>query len=110
VRYKEGSRVADLVPQIKMLVADGVSGLAYEKVSVVMVPAALPDAGIAAASEMQNVFGLWIYGGSAAFVRFMIACLAGLGAGVLAVAGLAGWRLRHRVIAFGREKQHLLLR
>jgi type III secretion protein J len=38
VRYDESSRVPDLVPQIKMLVADSVQGLSYEKVSVVLVP------------------------------------------------------------------------
>lgn len=39
VRYDETSRVPSLVPQIKMLVADSVQGLSYDKVSVVLVPA-----------------------------------------------------------------------
>ena len=37
VRYDDASHVADLVPQIKMLVANSVAGLAYAKVSVVLV-------------------------------------------------------------------------
>ena len=44
VRYDERSPVATLVPQIKMLVANSVEGLCYDKVSVVMVAAAAPAA------------------------------------------------------------------
>ena len=40
VRYDDASHVADLVPQIKMLVANSVAGLAYGKVSVVLVAVA----------------------------------------------------------------------
>ena len=39
VRYDQRSSVAHLVPQIKMLVANSVQGLSYDKVSVVLVPA-----------------------------------------------------------------------
>ena len=42
VRYDSASNVDHLVPQIKMLVADSVQGLSYDKVSVVLVPAARP--------------------------------------------------------------------
>lgn len=38
VRYDEASRVAALVSQVKMLVANSVQGLTYDKVSVVLVP------------------------------------------------------------------------
>jgi type III secretion protein J len=37
VRYDDASQVASLVPQIKMLVANSVQGLSYDKVSVVLV-------------------------------------------------------------------------
>ena len=42
VRYDSASNVDRLVPQIKMLVADSVQGLSYDKVSVVLVPALRP--------------------------------------------------------------------
>ena len=42
VRYDDRSSVATLVPQLKMLVANSVEGLAYDKVSVVLVPATAP--------------------------------------------------------------------
>lgn len=97
VRYKEGSRAADLVPQIKMLVANGTAGLSYDKVSVVMVPAVLAaDAGPTEAG-MQNVFGLWVYGGSAATVRLLVALVAGLLATAAAAGGWFAWQSRHRV-------------
>lgn len=42
VRYDAASSVDHLVPQIKMLVADSVQGLSYDKVSVILVPAVRP--------------------------------------------------------------------
>ncbi len=42
IRYDDASDVTKLVPQIKMLVADSVQGLAYDKVSVIMI--AVPHA------------------------------------------------------------------
>lgn len=38
IRYRANMRMDDLVPQIKLLVANGVAGLSYEKVSVILVP------------------------------------------------------------------------
>ena len=97
VRYKEGSRVDKLVPQIKMLVADGISGLSYDKVSVIMVPAVLPADGAAPLPEMENVYGLWVYAGSAETVRGIAALLAGLLATALAAAGWMLWQARDRL-------------
>lgn len=42
VRFDASSNVDKLVPQIKMLVADSVQGLSYDRVSVVLVPAVRP--------------------------------------------------------------------
>ena len=44
VRYDSKSHVDQLVPQIKMLVANSVEGLSYDKVSVVLVPVVRIDA------------------------------------------------------------------
>ena len=38
IRHRSKAPVGNLVPQVKMLVANGVAGLAYDKVSVVLVP------------------------------------------------------------------------
>jgi type III secretion protein J len=40
IRYQASMPVSDLVPQIKLLVANGVAGLSYDKVSVILVPVA----------------------------------------------------------------------
>ena len=97
VRYKEGSHVADLVPQIKMLVADGISGLSYDKVSVIMVPAALPADSATPLPALENVYGLWVDGGSAGTVRTIAAILAGMLATALAAGGWALYQARGRL-------------
>ena len=66
IRHRSSTPVGNLVPQVKMLVANGVAGLSYDKVSVVLVPveaqkaqdvAMVPqDDGIS--STMWMVFGL----------------------------------------------------
>jgi type III secretion protein J len=40
IRHRASVPISDLVPQVKMLVANGVAGLSYEKVSVILVPVA----------------------------------------------------------------------
>jgi type III secretion protein J len=38
IRHRASAPINDLIPQIKMLVANGVAGLSYDKVSVILVP------------------------------------------------------------------------
>jgi type III secretion protein J len=40
IRHRASIPINDLVPQVKMLVANGIAGLSYEKVSVILVPVA----------------------------------------------------------------------
>jgi type III secretion protein J len=40
IRHRASAPINDLIPQIKMLVANGVAGLSYDKVSVILVPVA----------------------------------------------------------------------
>jgi type III secretion protein J len=44
IRYRSDMPIEHLVPQIKMLVANGVAGLSYDKVSVILVPVQTHDA------------------------------------------------------------------
>ncbi len=87
VRYDEHSPVDTLVPQIKMLVANSVEGLSYDKVSVVLVAAAAPAAVplVAAAPAMEPL---------------ALAGAAG-GAGLMALLG-AAWLNRRRLSAMLR--------
>ena len=110
VRYKDGTRAGDLVPQIKELVAHGVAGLSYDKVSVVMVPAALPADSAVSVPDMQNVFGLWVQSGSAPLVRMLVAGGAGLTAAALGLLAWAGWRWRQPLIDQGLRARSLMIR
>lgn len=78
VRYDTDSDVARLVPQIKMLVANSVEGLSYDKVSVVLVPvahvAAPPPAPASAAGD--PALPLEASGGAAAALLLGAAFLA----------------------------------
>jgi type III secretion protein J len=64
VRYDSRSHVDQLVPQIKMLVANSVEGLSYDKVSVVLVPVvrAIDADSASASSGSYLVTGLEIGG------------------------------------------------
>lgn len=87
VRYDQRSLVSSLVPQIKMLVANSVEGLTYDKVSVVLVPAAQVSepARITPAPDNAAAIQLGIVG----------LVLAGLAA--------AGWATRRRLLSMLRS-------
>lgn len=89
IRHAPGAPVGDVVPQIKMLVANAVSGLTYDKVSVVVVPAAATvGPSQVEAGAIVPVLGLWVHRDSAAALQVALACG---GALLLALAGIAGW-------------------
>lgn len=92
IRHAPGAAVGDAVPQIKMLVANAVSGLAYDKVSVVVVPAAV-TAGASQAAQSEAgaivpVLGLWVHRDSAGALQVALACG---GALLLGLAGAVAW-------------------
>jgi len=61
IRHRSNTPVSSLVPQVKMLVANGVAGLSYDKVSVVLVPVEPQKATQQGQDlEMVSFFGLWI--------------------------------------------------
>ncbi|UDL94596.1 type III secretion inner membrane ring lipoprotein SctJ [Lichenihabitans sp. PAMC28606] len=63
IRYDEASRVASLVSQIKMLVANSVQGLNYDKVSVVLVPVPHVDLPVRLAAPTPDWQGPALIGG-----------------------------------------------
>jgi type III secretion protein J len=65
VRYDETSRVPGLVPQIKMLVANSVQGLSYDKVSVVLVAVPHIDVPAQAIEKTPNWLLPWLIGAGA---------------------------------------------
>jgi type III secretion protein J len=97
IRHHASIPMNDLVPQVKMLVANGVAGLAYDKVSVILVPVAerAPVAGNERGVELATrARGR----GNGPFVAdwplYSLAALVMALAGVLA---FAWWRHRPRV-------------
>lgn len=99
IRHQANVGMNDLVPQVKMLVANGVAGLSYDKVSVVLVPVEARDRAVAEAGETAyaSFMGLWMHRESLGRAAWMFYGLIGL---VLAlIAGLAAlfWNQRQRV-------------
>jgi type III secretion protein J len=94
VRYSLGSRVTDLVPQIKMLVADGVSGLSYDKVAVVLVPATPRATEAQVSPSMANVGGFWVYDGQARALQTLLAAVSGLVLVLISLVLWLGWKAR----------------
>lgn len=87
IRHEAGLKIDPLIPQIKTLVANGIAGLSYDKVSVVPVAAAetMP---MPATQPMAAFLGLWMLETSVSRAMLLIgglACLVVALAGALAV-------------------------
>lgn len=97
IRHRDDTLMSELVPQVKMLVSNGISGLTYDKVSVTLVP--VPPAANVSTDDPQfvNVFGLWVHPDSASMLTWLIV---GLGA-LVVVLGIVlarfGFQRRSRV-------------
>lgn len=102
IRHRASAAIGDLVPQVKMLVANGISGLSYEKVSVILVPvaehagAALPRDTSERADGLPHLRDVSVAGWTV-FSLVAVAALAVLGFSVGAVRRrLGGLRQRMR--------------
>jgi len=101
IRHRSNMPVGNLVPQVKMLVANGISGLSYDKVSVVLVPVDMQKANESVDVELVSFLGMWVHRDSAALMTWM---LFGLGALVVLLGaglGFVLFRRRGRVYALG---------
>ena len=104
IRHRSNMPVGNLVPQVKMLVANGVAGLSYDKVSVVLVPVDLQKASQGQDLEMVSFFGVWMQRENLAQAMWMFF---GLVAVVLLLAGALAFvviRQRGRVYALGSSR------
>ncbi len=63
IRHRESTAFGDLVPQVKTLVANGVAGLSYDKVSAVLIPVAdhRPALNTNTQPELKSFMGLWLH-------------------------------------------------
>jgi type III secretion protein J len=103
IRHRSNAQVANLVPQVKMLVANGVAGLSYDKVSVVLVPVEAQKTQ-GQDLEMVSFFGLWMQRDNLAQAWWMFFGLVTL---VVLLAGGLGfvlYRRSGRVYALGSSR------
>ncbi|MEA5674437.1 type III secretion inner membrane ring lipoprotein SctJ [Pseudomonas sp. MH2] len=89
VRYDANTDINPLIPQIKTLVANGISGLSYDGVSVTAIKAAAPRSEDEGQPRLVSVMGIWMLEQDASRARLL---LGGSLLVVLALAGLLGWR------------------
>lgn len=82
IRHRNDMPMDQLVPQVKMLVSNGIAGLNYDKVSVTLVPVAAPVDTSADEPQFVKAFGLWMHPDSASALTWIF-----VGLGVL-IAGL----------------------
>jgi type III secretion protein J len=104
IRHRSSTPVGNLVPQVKMLVANGVAGLSYDKVSVVLVPVDSQKPIQSQELEMVSFFGMWVQRDNLtrAWIMFF-----GLVVLVLLLAGALGFvlfRRSGRVYALGSSR------
>jgi type III secretion protein J len=104
IRHRSNMPVGNLVPQVKMLVANGVAGLAYDKVSVVLVPVDMPKASQGQDLEMVSFFGLWLHRDNVAQAMWMFLGLFALVIGLAGALGVVLFRRRRRVYALGSSR------
>ncbi len=104
IRHRSNMPVSNLVPQVKMLVANGVAGLSYDKVSVVLVPVDLQVASQAQDLEMVSFLGLWIQRENLAQAMWMFFGLVALVVLLAGALGFVFFRQRGRVYALGSPR------
>jgi type III secretion protein J len=90
IRHQANVAMSGLIPQIKMLVANGIAGLSYDKVSVVLVPVDQPARAERSEARLSSVFGLWMHRDSAARATWLIGALV---VAIVGLIGAVGWLL-----------------
>jgi type III secretion protein J len=84
VRYDASTDINSLIPQIKTLVANGISGLSYNGVSVTAIKAAIPIHGGNGQPRLTSFMGIWLLEDNLSRARLVF------GGGLLLVLGLGG--------------------
>ena len=84
IRHRAAMPMNDLIPQVKMLVANGIAGLTYDNVSVVLVPVAAIPSQVSDERGFSTFLGLWLHPDSRAAAMWMFYGLLAL---VLALGG-----------------------
>ncbi|ACP23737.1 type III secretion component, RhcJ protein (plasmid) [Sinorhizobium fredii NGR234] len=96
IRHEAGLDVNPLIPRIKTLVANSISGLTYEKVSVVPVASQRAREPVAGGAELTSFLGLWMLPASVAKARLIFGCLLGCLIAAVGCLGYLAWRRQSR--------------
>ncbi|GGE35980.1 EscJ/YscJ/HrcJ family type III secretion inner membrane ring protein [Agaricicola taiwanensis] len=91
IRHHASAPIQDLVPQIKMLVANGVAGLSYDKVSTILVPVTTAYDAPAKGAGLAGSSGSFFGSGLILYITLGVLIVAG------ALIGLTVWQRRQRV-------------
>jgi type III secretion protein J len=107
IRHVPSVAMNDLMPQVKMLVANGVAGLSYDKVSVINVAVPTPEKDLAASTEpeIQSFLGLWMHRDSIAQAERMLLVLLALVAALAGLAAYVFWSRRQQVYSLTAERR-----
>lgn len=98
IRHEASMAIDPLVPQIKTLVANGISGLVYDKVTVVAVAAAPVQVAAVEAPPAVAFLGLWLLEDSLARARWIFGGLSLLVALLTGALAVVIWRRAGRRI------------
>jgi type III secretion protein J len=101
VRHRATAPINELVPQMKQLVAYGVAGLAYDKVSVILVPVEVAQQAASADAAFASFMGLWVHRDSASWVALLIYGLSAAVVLLLILVAWLAWNQRHRIYTLG---------
>ena len=104
IRHRSDAPVGNLVPQVKMLVANGVAGLSYDKVSVVLVPVDSQKPSQGQDLEMVSFLGLWMHRDNVAQAMWMFFGLVALVVLLAGGLGVVLYRRGGRVYALGSSR------
>lgn len=87
IKHVASAPLNSLIPQVKLLVANGIAGLTYDKVSVVLIPVAGPDpaAAMRTETEMASFLGIYMHRDSVSRASWLLFAL------VAALIGVGGW-------------------
>ena len=97
IRHHASMPMNDLVPQVKMLVANGVAGLSYDKVSVVLVPVAVRASTVRNDRAVEPGARAWGRGNGLFMADWPLYSLAALAMALVGTLVFAWWRHRPRV-------------
>jgi type III secretion protein J len=96
INYRAGMPIDEMTPRIRMLVANSVAGLLYDKVSVIPFPVEIGEKAVGADSDLTPFLGMWVHRDSLSRIA---AAFYGLIAVIIALAAALGfifWRRHQR--------------